>query len=352
MLPLNDPKRIWENLFQQKWSRLAHHNVKGWDFVLSHFTKGEPTNPHGANVPGLPEFLASLDLPAIRPFFYSQHRVLRATVGAPYIYGQDDGTTSTDLFSRSYPNAFAFCGHAHLTNTDERAIWQDGFTCIAVPSLRYNMTGIGRENGVGMDDPPDRGAPVYSHQWLKDGAAQGLFVSLTVSGATIRRWDFSHDGVLGPDWHVPFPTTRTKPYQPAVRSEAEPIPQFAADAQIAIHCRIAPDRTGTKREMFVVEFPQALHAATAPRADDYSVRLEMKCGTVERILNERRFFSEDYAMREDPARPLRCNFPKDEVPLNRLLRFTVIPNTAFGHSGKPLSSPWRKFEWKTEEETI
>ena len=349
IIPLNNPKAVWEDCFQEEWTRLAHRNVKGWDFVLSHFTRGEPGNLKGNNVPGLAGFLASLDLPKDHPFFYSQHRIPRGTAGGKYIWGQDDGTVG-GLFASRYPNCFAFCGHGHLTSADERALWQGAFTALEVPSLRRCGTGRGRENGSTCGDRPRDRPPVQMMAKLDNSRSQqGLFVTINAEGATIKRWHFGNDASMGHDWHVPFHAAGGKPYAPSYRAAHDPVPQFAADASVAVSApKPLPDCLGKIHDMYVVSFPAVKSSATAPRADDYSVALEMKRGEVERVLMERRVFAPDY-VKAEAAGPVTvsCNFPVADVPMDQEVRFTVRPFNAFARSGAPISTEWGVLRKKT-----
>ena len=103
IIRLNDRKAIWEKCFHEPWSPIVHKRVKGYDFVLSHFTQGEKGNERGDNTPGLEKFMAGLNLDPNRPFFHSQHRVYRNTACGPHVWGQEDGTTGA-LFATKYPN--------------------------------------------------------------------------------------------------------------------------------------------------------------------------------------------------------------------------------------------------------
>ena len=155
-----DRKAIWERCFKEPWAPIQLKTVKGYDFVLSHFTRGEPTNKYGHITPGLEEFFASHKFDSKKPFFYSQHRVMRGTVLGSNAVNLDEGK-STKLFSK-YPNLMAFCGHCHVSASSEKNIWQGAFTCVQVPSLIYCCTMGGREIGYCRRDrvPPSPPKPV------------------------------------------------------------------------------------------------------------------------------------------------------------------------------------------------
>ena len=68
------PTETWERIFGEPWAPL----VQGSDFILSHYTK------RGWKcAEGLKTFLAGFKPDPAKPFFYSQHRVLRNTVCVP-----------------------------------------------------------------------------------------------------------------------------------------------------------------------------------------------------------------------------------------------------------------------------
>ncbi|MBQ2628730.1 MAG: metallophosphoesterase family protein, partial [Kiritimatiellae bacterium] len=274
VIPLNDRKAIWERCFHEEWAPIVKKTVKGYDFVLSHFTKGEPGNYHGNNVPGLDEFMSRLKIDPDKPFFYSQHRVLKDTAGGPYAYGQDDGT-ARGLFSSKYPNCVAFCGHHHLTCAEELAIWQGEFTCVAVPSLSYNITLAGRENGYSLVDTY-KSDPKYMMTGITNGS-QGYFVLVYENAIDIRRWNFSSHAAAGPDWSVPLPVPGDK-YSHARRARSEPAPEFPADVKIKVALAKDRSRDGEVRDFVVTSFPSSPATASTPRANDYEVQLLLRRG--------------------------------------------------------------------------
>lgn len=344
IIPLNDRKAIWESCFKEEWAPIVRKTVKGYDFILSHFSKGEPTNPNGNNVPGLEEFLAKQDLDPSKPFFYSQHRVLHNTAGGRHVWGQDDGTVSK-LFASKYPNCFAFCGHKHLTCAEELAIWQGAFTCVAVPSLSYSVTLAGRENGYSLNDKPYR-TPHYMMRSIS-GGSQGLFVSIYENAIDIRRWSFSADAALGPDWSVPLPVPGKK-YSHARRAAEDPAPEFAAKAKISLSLGRGKSRAGEDRDFLIAKFPVAKATATTPFANDYEVQLEHCRDDVVRVLSTRRVYSPGYSAGfEKDKGPVVCNFPVEDVPVQDLIRFVARPVNSFSRKGGAISTGWFRFDGKT-----
>ena len=50
MLLSRNRKTAWERCFREPWAPITHKRVKGYDFVLSHFTRGEKGNPSVGNL--------------------------------------------------------------------------------------------------------------------------------------------------------------------------------------------------------------------------------------------------------------------------------------------------------------
>ena len=342
-----DRKAIWEDCFKEPWEQIAIKTVKGYPFVLYHFSRGTPDNKHGQNVPGLKEALEKLKYDPAKPIFFSQHRVPKNTAGGEYLYGQDDGDT-TRLFAK-YPNLVAFCGHSHLSASEEKSIWQGTFTCIQVPSLRYCLTLGGRENAYCLTDRP----PIPPYQMLPQHKSsgrthQGMLCTVGEKGFAIRRWDFEEGKLLGPDWTVPFSSFRQRPedrpFAFANRAKVLRSVPFAAGAKVKVSFTEGKDRGGNAHRFFAVSFPPAVNGLA--RANDYEVSAELKKGDVERCLVAKRVFSPRYLYGVgSETLPVVCNFAEEEIPRGWLIRFVVRPVTSFGEKGDPIATPWKFREW-------
>ena len=338
----NDRKAIWERCFKESWTPIVHKNVKGYDFVLSHFTRGEPDNKYGHRTPGLEEFFASRKFNSRKPVFYSQHRVMRNTVLGPSAANLDEGR-STKLFSK-YPNLIAFCGHCHTSSSNEKNIWQGAFSCIEVPSLSYCCTMGGRENGYcGADRvPPSPPKPAKTMGQHPSGHThQGMLCIVYDKAVVLRRWEFEYDKQIGPDWVIPLESfampVDEKPFSYAYRTKNAPVPQFTAGAKISLSRAKSKDRSGAAHNMIVVEFPPAV----SPRANDYEVSAELLQGDVERVLCQKRVFSPRYMYGEEmETQNVKCLFTPEEVPYGWTVRYSVRPVNAFGVKGNALSTPF------------
>ena len=331
----SDRKTVWERCFGEEWSPFMHRRVKGYDFLLTNFTCGEKDNKWGDFAPGQEEFFdkVATQLDKNKPFFHSQHRMPRGTVGGKYIYGQDDGR-STRIFSR-FPNLCSICGHEHLACVDEQAIWQGAFTCIEVPSLRYCCTQGGRDNGYAVND--DKwAAPDWHMPMIPLGATkQGMFLRVYDNAMVVSRYDFKHDQPLGPDWTVPLPLSGPdKPFAYASRAKTEPAPAFTAGAEVAVKRLQKKERDGRDHDVYEVSFPPAHAAEGRPRANDYEVTVSAVRHGIERLATSKRVYSGHYMFAESmDVEPVVCDFDVFALPADALLRFAVRPVNAFGGRG-------------------
>ena len=349
-------KKYWEMYFHEPFSYLQVKKVKGYTFILNHFRRGTPDNPAGNNAPGLEELVAGLKPDPGKPFFYSQHRPPRDTHYFPGDWGQDAGDT-TRTFSK-YPQAVVLTGHIHRNAADERSIWQGAFNSIQVPSLSYNGTRPGRENSYSETDMPPR-VPFQTLPRISAGGGSnrhGLFMTVYDNAIVFRRWNFANDTQLGPDWTLPvgsfsLPPDR-KPFSPSVRAKTCPVPEFAPDAEVAVRFTQGTDRGGVSRKLFQVEFPAADKTERTPRADEYSVALEISRSDLVRTFLEKRVFSPNYLIGKESAdRPVVCPFTEEEVPNGWNMRFVVRPHNSFGGAGRPIATPWEYRLWgKTDKE--
>lgn len=194
-IPRVGPAKAWEDVWRERYEPIGLRQVKGYSFVLCHHRRGpQKVNPSGNNTPGLEAFLAQAKLPADRPFFFSQHRIFRGTVGRTNCndqIGWDDGI-STRLLSR-FPNGVAFCGHGHIPATSDASLWRGAFTAVAVPSLFYSIETWTPKVKVDND----------KHQ--------ALFMTVYGDRIVLERMDVTTGGKLADDWVIPL---RRQPVAP------------------------------------------------------------------------------------------------------------------------------------------
>ena len=338
----------WERIFKEPYRRVYLKRVKGYAFVGAHWhpdflerscrEKDEPFNSHVA------EFYAEhgAELAGERPFFHVQHPHPKGTVFGPWA-SCDDGKTTRIL--SAFPNAVAISGHSHLSLTDERAIWQGGFTSIAAGSLLY--TGLpthelpepGYENVGGRKTTFDREKMMVEtdHPWIR-AAQQGLFISVWDDRMEVERMDFGNVVPIGTSWTVPIGDTSDRPFDPVRRDVRVPIPEFVDQRPIRVNAGRAKNRAGVERSVLSVEIPSA-RTATEAHAYAYEVRALDEGG---RIVAVRRVMAADFNLPAPSVALLsRCVFAADELPV--AVRFAVRPLNSVGVAGRErVSSLMRK----------
>lgn len=316
------PKETWERIFGEPWSQIVHKRVKGYDFVLAHF------NPHGRNTtPGLKQFLEGMSIDPSKPFFYSQHRVLRNTVCGPGVWGQDDGSVGKLL--SAYPNCFAFCGHSHQTAVREDSIWQGAFTAVQVPSLKY----VTQEDG---------------HANRLDGreAEQGMVMDVHDDRIALHRLDFTSEARLAPSWIVPL-VGGTRSFARETRRCAAKVPEFPVGARLGAKIDETTDSGGKVHRTLYLDFPIVNGHDGGVRAYDYKVSVFALCFGGDVVRDERYYFSPKchFAPSADTG-TMQVSFPLDGFKKwNSLksrsygaLHVEVRPREIFGGLGRAIEA--------------
>ena len=370
-------EKFWREFFHEDYKPVSVKTVKGYTFVLRNWLcrVGPGASPIAKEAGCRPEpnpteeFLASLDLPKDRPFFYVQHEVPNDTVNATWLvkgerWGNDncDDGTSTKFLSK-YPNVIAFSGHSHSSLTDELSIWQGAFTAVNCScNCGYVFMSPGRENGWCGDDfgrdPPFEMPPIDIYK-----VNQGLVMEVFDDRVVFERHEFLYGHRLGPDWVVPTGRGAPKPYAVEARLKAARKPAFAADAKVEVwqgegfgRNSAGTGRADKKHAQVFVSFPAIRTMDGSPtRSWDYAVRAELVSGDVVKTLCERYVFSEGvFYAEEDETKPVVCAFNRNDLPARvcprQKVRFVVTPRSCFGLEGEPIASKWMSIgEIKSEQ---
>ena len=361
-------EEYWREFFHEDYRPVSVKTVKGYTFVLRNWLSVLGRNgdlPPIAKEAGCTaepnptaDFLASLDLPEDRPFFYAQHEMPNDTVNASWLVkgerwvnGHDDGTATR--FLSKHPNVIAFSGHCHNSLTDEMSIWQGAFTAVNCScNCGFVFTAPGRENGWSIDDfnrdPPFEMAPIDIYS-----VNQGLVMEVYDDAVVLERHDLRHGHRLGPDWVVPTGLNAPKPYTIENRLKAAKRPVFPAKAEVRVWKGEgrgrAADGMGVAKEghaQVFVSFPAVRTADGSPvRAWDYAVRAEFAAGDVVKTLCERCVFSDgSFYAEEDETKPVLCAFGRRDIPFRtgslQKVRFVVTPRSCWGIEGEPIASSW------------
>ena len=322
-LSYGDNRRVfWQELFGETFEPFAIRTVKDYRVVLAQY---------GAK--GLSRFLEEhrAELEGDRPFFYVAHLHPKGTVGAPWLPEAmaDDESVTRSL--AAFPNAIALTGHSHTTLTDDRMCWRGDFTSIGTGTLFWNIPWGGRENAstFGGGSACVRQMPSVSGK-----AWQGLL--LTLEGGVLRceRHEFRLGGRLGPDWTLPLPHRGGDGRFPCVPAA---LPQFAADARLAVRRERGKDLGGRTLEQIVVSFPPAISGPGRSRAFDYRVRLSRRDMDAGRCV-EKRVYSKAWNLSEGQERqPVECRFSSEEIGGADRLRAEVWPLDCLGRAGAALA---------------
>jgi predicted phosphodiesterase len=352
-IPINNRKAIWESVFREPWEPIQLKTVKGYKFVLYHFTNGKTavSEPgYGNNAKGLPEFLEkhSEELKGDKPFFYAQHRIMRGTALGPYAWGQDNGYSTQSL--SKFPNCVAFCGHGHVMCTDERSIWQGAFTALEVPSLSYLTTQPGRENGFNLFDwrwnKPKESIPIKQMPRIDAGSEsrpvgrQGYLVDIYSDKMVVARRDFINDVFVGPDWVVPLPSINGNKYSHEFRAKNDPAPEFSADAKVNVIHGKGMNRANEEVDQITVSFPPAPSTAITPRAYDYEVQPVLRKRDVIRNATAKRVYSK-LCFRDEKSDigPVTCVFADCDFPYDYdEIKFIITPLNSFGRKGNSIET--------------
>ena len=323
-------KVVWEELFREPWSQLRHVKVKGYDFVLSNFTRECASAPRD-----LESRLRAMNLSPDKQFFFSQHRWIRGT----YLADEgmdclaDNGVTHTVL--PKFPNAIAFQGHTHYMLTDERNVWIGPFISIGTGALLYQSPGRMRENGTSISwietDPlRDSQMPCLD---AERGHA-GMVMSVRGDLVTLERRDFGLDCPLGPDLVFSTDPKIRQMNCDAIRKKVAKVPEFAQSACVKVSEQLGKDRQGRVSNQLVVTFPTVCAGKDRPRAMEYFVRAEKESGE---LIKEKRVYSPGINLPEAfDSKMSSCVFAKSEIACDGTVRFVVRPANCWGVCGRPI----------------
>ena len=273
----------WKTCFHEEYRSVFRTDVKGYSFIGCHW---EGISAYR----GLFNFLniEKPKLDPLRPFFVIQHPIPLGTC-----FGLEKPCADTDygLTTKALadaPNAVVFSGHSHLPLTDDKAIWQGGFTSVAAGSLRYGFTSsrLGCENScsAGKLAWKDDAAKLSPDEFgVQRSVRQGLLVTVYDDRIVYARRDFMTDQPLGPDWVQPLGTDE-RPLSFDAHAKTCGVPRFAENARLEVRREQAANRGGidpstrkpvpaVRQEVFAVTIPQVV-ADPSARVFFYEVTAE------------------------------------------------------------------------------
>ena len=333
----DNPARVWEQCFGERYEPVWMKRVRGVQVIGAHW--------RGQSGTELAKYLAAqaAEIDCDRPLICIQHPHPKGTCIGDWASCCDDGQVTEAL--GSYPNAVVFSGHSHYTLTDERSVWQGGFTSINTSSLsetsydyslRENVWG--RSGGFRGDESVRRR---LMGGFRTNEARQGMVVSVFADRLEIERREFVTDTSLGPDWIVPLPAG-SGAFSFAARAAKRVAPQFAAGARAELRRFTGSVDMGggrmVDREIVEVSFPAA-EPREGCRVFDYEISAVLVEDDLDLVQVQRRIIAPDHHLSPSaPPRPGSCPFALDELPLKGHYRFEVRPIECFGKKGAPLVS--------------
>ena len=337
----------WKSAFGEKYEPIYMKTIRGYKFIGSHWTDGRGRqwgNRLGA-------FLAAhgAELKGDKPFFYVQHPHLNGTVFNAKDGVVDDGVTTKEL--SSYPNAVAFSGHSHWSITDERSIWQGGFTSVNLGCLRRtgfcrtaNAKGGGYENWrtpgtrrkvqSALKTNSLKAMPLYPAANL---CHHGSLVKAYSDRIVIERLELTKMTHVATDWVIPLASSE-RPYDIDLRAAQAIAPQFAPDAKLAIERIETKNRAGKTVSAVKLTFPAA-NDVKGTRPFDYKIEIVDGDGksTFRAVLAQGVEYAQDSGAAIGPS---HCILSLDTLPKGPLM-FKVHPGECFGKLGNPIAAKFK-----------
>ena len=325
-------KKYWQELFGEEWSQVMVKDVKGYKFILANFDQANP----GTTV-GLERYMAKYGADLSKPVFYSQHRGMKGT------YCTDDGMWGNDSRKQKpvldkYPNCVAFTAHTHYMLTDDRTVWQGGFTCINTGALLGQAPGRLRENGMVLSwvaEDKDRDPQMKEVQGAQCHA--GSVFNLYGTDVVLERRDMVRGEPLGPDlcFSIAAEDVKKGGFADAARRAKGVAPEFDANACISVKKRRGKTRNGRECDQIAVLFPTVKAKGNRPRAYEYRVRALDADGTK---LAEAKVYSPfiNCPESQESAKSV-CVFEETEALAAADIRFTVEPLDCWGNAGRAIA---------------
>ena len=335
----------WQSAFGERYEPIYMKDVRGYRFIGSHWTDGGESQ-WGDRLRALVAERGD-ELKGGKPFFYVQHPHPRGTICGTKD-SPDDGETVKIL--SGYPNAVAFSGHSHWSITDERSIWQGGFTSVNLGSLRRPgfcrtvNAQCGYENWrtpgtSGKNKSPEASAvngakamPMHPGAY---NSHHGSLVKVYSDRIVIERLEFTDMAHVAEDWVIPIAHSAQRPYDYGVRSAHAVAPQFAQGAKLAVERVEAKNRAGKTVAAVKLTFPAA-NAERGTRPYDYRIEIVGRDGKSEfrSVLAQGVELGVGSVAAKGPS---ECTLALETLPAGPIV-FKVSPGECFGKLGLPIAA--------------
>ena len=184
------------------------------------------------------------------------------------------------------PNAISFSGHSHTSITDERSIWQGGFTAVGCGTLRnvsLKAPGScvlprGCENGYApRGQPPEVDAGKAMTVPDRFECKQEQIVRVWGDHIRISRREANSGESYGSDIVLPLPASEHRPFDFRMREAQAMAPEFPAGAELRIkrrkgHVRGTAAERNRKTPVWEISIPRA-DAVRNVRAAAYGIEI-------------------------------------------------------------------------------
>lgn len=236
-------QKWWDEVFHEEWKSSFMKTVKGYSFAGFNWMIGDCRGKDEKFNAEIADWYAKNGrlLDPSRPFFHVQHPHPKGTVHGPNVWGQDNGMSTKALMA--HPNAIAFSGHSHISVTDERSIWQGGFTSVGCGTLRnvsLAMPGLcsrpeGYENGsTPAKLPPEANAAKAMREPNRFNCRQEQLVRVYDDHVRFIRKEAISGITYGPDLVMPLPAAERMPFDFKMREAKAMAPEFPAGAKLTV----------------------------------------------------------------------------------------------------------------------
>lgn len=284
----NDYAKWWDLAFHEEWKSVFEKTINGYSFVGFNWMIGDCNGKIEKFTTEIPDWYAKngKNIDPKRPFFHIQHPHPRGTVYGPRVWGQDDGVSTKTLMA--YSNAVTFSGHSHTSITDERNIWQGGFTSVGCGTLRdvgFSVPGVqlpaaGYENYKAPKKAPRELDGLKAMDLLnRFECRQEQLVRVYSDRMTFSQREAISGESLGPDLVMPLPVAESKPFDFKMREAKAMAPEFSKDAALEIKLSEGRIRKGKRKvPVYEIIIPQA-DALKNVRAALYDIEITAADGS-------------------------------------------------------------------------
>ena len=330
-----DVARHYERVWGEPYAENFHREVKGYHFFGRHWNADEYGKV--GEMPFADYILSKSDgcsLKGTKPFFILSHRRHH------YFFCQA---------LKGFPNAVAFMGHWHQSNTDWKSIYFDRdtfggfFPHMEVGACRYDgENGMFPPNGVKLPEGS------VNCEGASKPSCQAMIVNVYDDMVVFERHEVGEGGKLGPDWVMPIGKFNPHPFSREELKKAIGEPQFRKRAKLVVSTGLTRFRPHQNPDNPVNPVKKASPSPSIkikiPLADGnpdsrvYAYEVEIVGGNTKEMVTKSVYFEGvNCGIGHEPNKGVTTmEIPKSELPKGRRLTISVTPLSSLGTKGKPI----------------